>query len=58
MFNHQGYNTIALSGENTEKERVDAIDKLESDDLQNKLDYIFTVDIFNEEWIFQGLIRF
>jgi superfamily II DNA or RNA helicase len=48
MFNHQGFKTIALSGENTEKERVDAIDKLESDDLQNKLDYIFTVDIFNE----------
>jgi superfamily II DNA or RNA helicase/HKD family nuclease/SOS-response transcriptional repressor LexA len=48
MFNQKGYKTIALSGENSEQERVDAIDKLESDDLQNKLDYIFTVDIFNE----------
>ena len=48
MFNHSGYKTIALSGENTEQERFDAIEKLESDDLQNKLDYIFTVDIFNE----------
>lgn len=48
MFNQQGYKTIALSGENTEQERVDAIEKLESDDLQKKLDYIFTVDIFNE----------
>ena len=48
MFNQRGYKTIALSGDNTEKDRVDAIDKLESDDLQNKLDYIFTVDIFNE----------
>ena len=48
MFNQKGYRTVALSGENAELERVDAIEKLESDDLQNKLDYIFTVDIFNE----------
>ena len=48
MFNQKGYKTIALSGENTEQERVDAIEKLESDDLHNKLDYVFTVDIFNE----------
>lgn len=47
-FNEQGYKTIALSGANSENERVNAIDKLESDDLNNKLDYIFTVDIFNE----------
>jgi len=47
-FNIRGYNTIALTGENSEEERSDAITRLESDDLSAKLDYIFTVDIFNE----------
>ncbi len=47
-FNQLGFKTIALSGENSENERSDAINKLESDDLNEKLDYIFTYDIFNE----------
>jgi len=47
-FNERGFKTIALSGENSEKERAEAIRKLESDDINEKLDYIFTVDIFNE----------
>ncbi|GAA5219688.1 DUF3427 domain-containing protein [Membranihabitans marinus] len=47
-FNQLGYKTLALSGENSENERTSAIDRLESDDLAKKLDYIFTVDIFNE----------
>ena len=38
---------IALSGENSESERANAIDSLESD-AENSLDYIFTRDIFNE----------
>ena len=46
-FNQRGYNTIALTGDSTEEIRKEAIIKLESDS-QNKLDYIFTVDIFNE----------
>jgi len=46
-FNQRGYNTIALTGDSTEKIRKEAITKLESG-LKNKLDYIFTVDIFNE----------
>jgi superfamily II DNA or RNA helicase len=46
-FNDKGYRTVSLSGLNTEKEREEAIEKLESND-EDKLDYIFTVDIFNE----------
>lgn len=47
-FNHRGFRTIALSGNSTEDERSRAIDLLETDDLEIKLDYIFSVDIFNE----------
>lgn len=45
-FNLRGFKTISLSGVNTEEERAEAIIKLESD--YDELDYIFTVDIFNE----------
>lgn len=48
-FNATGrYRTIMLSGENSQEERVKAIERLVSDDYSNALDYIFTVDIFNE----------
>lgn len=47
-FNQRGYKTVALTGDNSEDERTVAIESLESDNLKNKLDYIFTVDIFNE----------
>ena len=47
-FNVNGFKTIALSGDSSEKERTDAIDRLESDNPNERLDYIFTVDIFNE----------
>ncbi len=47
-FNLRGYDTIALSGEDSQEKREDAIRRLEQDGLDNKLDYIFTVDIFNE----------
>jgi superfamily II DNA or RNA helicase/SOS-response transcriptional repressor LexA len=47
-FNQKGYNTVALTGDSSEEERAISIEKLESDDLEIKLDYIFTVDIFNE----------
>lgn len=47
-FNERGFKTVALSGDSSEAEREDAIDRLETDDLVRKLDYIFTVDIFNE----------
>ena len=48
MFNKKGFKTIALSGSNSYEERANAIELLESDFEFNKLDYIFTVDIFNE----------
>ena len=47
-FNQRGYKTISLSGANSEREREEAIDKIESNNTAEKLDYIFTVDIFNE----------
>lgn len=48
-FNKRGYKTIALSGQNTQQEREEAIARLEqNENNQNALDYIFTVDIFNE----------
>ncbi|WP_143317463.1 DEAD/DEAH box helicase [Clostridium sp. HBUAS56017] len=47
-FNERGLRTLALTGENTQEERDDAISRLEQDENINSLDYIFTVDIFNE----------
>jgi len=47
-FNSRGYRTIALSGDNSEEERADAIERLESENMDDALDYIFTRDIFNE----------
>ena len=41
------YRTICLTGENSQIERERAIERLESED-DDVLDYIFTVDIFNE----------
>ncbi|WP_294406858.1 DEAD/DEAH box helicase [uncultured Clostridium sp.] len=48
LFNKRGYNTVALSGDDSQSDREKAIRRLEQDDLYNSLDYIFTVDIFNE----------
>jgi superfamily II DNA or RNA helicase/HKD family nuclease len=48
LFNTKGFKTIALTGDSNEEERARSIEKLESDNLSEKLDYIFTVDIFNE----------
>ena len=47
-FNRRGFKTIALSGVNSDTERQTAIRQIESDNIDEKLDYIFTVDIFNE----------
>jgi mutator protein MutT len=47
-FNDRGYRSIALSGDSSEDERSFAIDALESNDINTKIDYIFTRDIFNE----------
>jgi superfamily II DNA or RNA helicase/HKD family nuclease len=47
-FNFRGYSTIALVGESSENLREESINRLEQDKIENKLDYIFTVDVFNE----------
>lgn len=44
MFNERGYRTVAISGKCSDAERDTAIDRLESGELE----YIFSVDIFNE----------
>lgn len=48
LFNLLGFKTVALTGDSSEEERASSIEKLESNNLLEKLDYIFTVDIFNE----------
>lgn len=47
LFNMRGYKTIALTADSSEEMRQKAIDSLESNE-EDSLDYIFTVDIFNE----------
>lgn len=48
-FNETGkYSTVMLCGENSQEERESAIERLVSTNHSEKLDYIFTVDIFNE----------
>lgn len=48
-LNSAGYKTIALSGSNTDDERRKAIKRLEvDDDYPDSINYILTVDIFNE----------
>lgn len=44
LFNERGYRTIAISGETPDSERDKAVERLEKGELQ----YIFSVDIFNE----------
>lgn len=47
-FNERGFNTIALSGKDSQETRTNAIHKLEQKERSTGLDYIFTVDIMNE----------
>ena len=47
-FNEQGFRTINLSGSNSQSQREEAIERLVSDEREDYLEYIFTVDIFNE----------
>lgn len=48
IFNRHGLPSIALTGENSEEQRDLAIERLESCNPVDKLDYIFSVGIFNE----------
>jgi len=47
-LNLRGYRTLALSGEDSQEKREDAIYRLVSDTRSDYLQYILTVDIFNE----------
>ena len=47
-FTKRGHPSVVLTGDNSQDERFDAIDRLTNDDNLDKLEYIFTVDIFNE----------
>ncbi|SET98142.1 PLD-like domain-containing protein [Hymenobacter actinosclerus] len=47
-FNARGLRSVALTGESSDAQRQQAIDGLESDEPGTALDYVFTVDIFNE----------
>lgn len=47
-FNERGFRTTALTGENTEAEREEAVQRLAGDECENALDYILSVDIFSE----------
>lgn len=46
-FNERGYHTMALTGDDSQDKREAAIERLVSEKGEH-LDYIFTVDIFNE----------
>jgi len=47
-FNARGLRCVSLTGSDTEIDRNNAIERLESTDESTKLDYVFSVDIFNE----------
>ena len=47
-FNERGYRTVFLSGDDSQEVREKSIERLTQESDENRLDYIFTVDIFNE----------
>lgn len=47
-FNERGLKTVALSGDDNDDARKEAIDRLVSDERADYLEYILTVNIFNE----------
>ena len=47
-FTQRGHPSVFLSGDNSQDEREEAIYRLTSDDAGDPIEYIFTVDIFNE----------
>ena len=50
LFNERGYRSVALDGSSSDGQREDAIERLECDrsGRDDWLEFIFTVDIFNE----------
>ena len=47
-FNKRGYASQFLSGDDSQEKRLEAIDRLTNDNNPHNLEFIFTVDIFNE----------
>ena len=47
-FNKRGHPSAVLTGDDSQQTREDAIYRLTNNEAKNKLEYIFTVDIFNE----------
>lgn len=47
-MNRRGYKTISLNSESSEEDREKAIIQVEQEEREGGLDYILTVDIFNE----------
>ena len=47
-FNQRGYKSVVLTGDDPQEKRREAIDRLTNDDNSDKIEFIFTVDIFNE----------
>lgn len=47
-FNSRGYRTEFICGDDSQNKREDCIERLTDDDRDDRLDYIFTIDIFNE----------
>jgi len=47
-FNMRGYRTEFVCGDDSQERRELCIEKLTSENLDDRLDYIFTIDIFNE----------
>ncbi|HWT76611.1 MAG TPA: DEAD/DEAH box helicase [Mobilitalea sp.] len=47
-FNARGYHTEFLCGDDSQERREECIERLTNDERTDTLDYIFTVDIFNE----------
>ena len=47
-FNRRGYKSVFLTGDDSQEKRLEAIDRLTNDDNPDKIEFIFTVDIFNE----------
>ena len=47
-FNSRGYHAEFLCGDDSQNKREDCIERLTNDDRDDRLDYIFTIDIFNE----------
>lgn len=47
LFNQRGYRTVSINSKN-DVDIEESINRLEQDEWNNGLDYIFTVDMFNE----------